>query len=269
MTMPAFRMRAAAPAVPTTRSSRRALLLLGMLALGACTPADTLRRAEGDSLKAEIASLEERVRQLEATVKTLSAARATGGSPTVSLADSTDPARRLGRAEAPVVIVEFSDLECPYCRRFDRQTLPMLKSEYLDTGKVRFESRDFPLDFHPQAIAAALLARCAARQGRFWELREAVYALPGKLSAAGLTDAAQAVGLGPDQRAECARDEAGARKAIDQEKALGQSIGVQGTPSFLVGRVINGKIEGTVIVGAGSIDTFRKRLDPLLAEPTR
>ena len=243
-----------------------ALLATGLLA---CTPGNTLTRAEGDALKAEVAGLQQRVKQLESSVQALSSRAANPSAPTVSLPDTSDPARRLGRAEAPVVIVEFSDLQCPYCRRFDQQTLPWLKREYLDTGKVRFESRDYPLDFHAQAMAASLLAHCAAREGKFWEFREAIFGVQASLPTDGLDQAAATIGLDATKRAACAKDEAAVSQAIEAEKALGQSIGVQGTPSFLIGRVVNGKVEGTVLVGAGLPETFRKRLEPLLAAPTR
>jgi protein-disulfide isomerase len=236
------------------------------LCLAACTPAGTLTRAEGDALKTEVATVQQRLTQLEATVKQLAARNAAPAEPAVvALPDSTDPARRLGRADAPVVIVEFSDLQCPYCRRFDQQTLPWLRKEYIDTGKVRFESRDFPLEFHAQAMAAALLARCAAREGKFWELREAVFSVQGSLAADGLEQAAKAVGLAPELRARCDSDAAIITQTIRAETEAGQAIGVRGTPSFLVGRVVNGKIEGTLVVGAGLPETFRKRIDPLLA----
>lgn len=236
------------------------------LGLAGCVPAGTLTPEEGRALKTEVAALRVLVGQLETTVKQLSSRTAAPAEPAVvALPDTTDPARRLGRADAPVVIIEFSDLQCPYCRRFDQQTLPWLRREYIDTGKVRYESRDYPLEFHAQAMAAALLARCAAREGKFWELREAVYGVQGALATDGLELATKAVGLSPELRARCAGDDAATTQAIRAETAAAQAIGVRGTPSFLVGRVVNGKIEGTLLVGAGLPETFRKRIEPLLA----
>ena len=187
------------------RTLRRAtgtlLAAAATLCLAACTPADTLTRAEGDARQTEVTTLQQRLAQLEATVKQLASRSTAPAEPAVvALPDSTDPSRRLGRADAPVVIVEFSDLQCPYCRRFDQQTLPWLRKEYIDTGKVRFESRDYPLEFHAQAVAAALLARCAAREGKFWELREAVFSVQASLAGDGLDQAAKAVGLAPELR---------------------------------------------------------------------
>lgn len=252
------------------RTLRRAtgtlLAAAATLCLAACTPAGTLTRAEGDALQTEVTTLQQRLAQLEATVKQLASRSTAPAEPAVvALPDSTDPSRRLGRADAPVVIVEFSDLQCPYCRRFDQQTLPWLREEYIDTGKVRFESRDYPLEFHAQAVAAALLARCAAREGKFWELREAVFSVQASLAGDGLDQAAKAVGLAPELRARCNSDAAIITQSIRAETEAGQAIGVRGTPSFLIGRVVNGKVEGTLVVGAGLPETFRKRIDPLLA----
>lgn len=254
----------------STRTGRWLAAASTVWLFAACTPAGTLTRAEGEALKTEVATLQQRVGQLEATVKQLASRSTAPAEPAVvALPDTTDAARRLGRADAPVVIVEFSDLQCPYCRRFHQQTLPWLRKEYLDTGKVRFESRDYPLEFHAQALAAALLARCAAREGKFWELREAVFGVQGSLATDGLDQAAKAVGITAEQRARCDSDATATTQAIRAETDAGQAIGVRGTPSFLIGRVVNGKIEGSLLVGAGLPETFRKRIDPLLAAASK
>src|SRR6266699_2891633 len=80
----------------------------------------------------------------------------------------------IGRDDAPVTIVEFTDLQCPVCRRFHAETFPIIKKNYIDTGKVRFVSRDMPLEYHQYALKAAEATRCAGDQGKFWELRGAI-----------------------------------------------------------------------------------------------
>src|SRR5690606_10632114 len=72
----------------------------------------------------------------------------------LSVSDDGDPF--LGNADAPVVLIEFSDFQCPFCRRFWRETLPSIKEEYIDTGKVKFVYRDMPLSIHPAALPAAM-----------------------------------------------------------------------------------------------------------------
>jgi len=88
---------------------------------------------------------------------------------------STDDDAYLGEADAPVVLIEFSDYQCLYCRNFWRDTLPMIKSEYINTGKVRFVYRDLPLSVHPAAIPAAQATECAEEQGMFWEMHDKIF----------------------------------------------------------------------------------------------
>ena len=97
-----------------------------------------------------------------------------------------DGAEMLGSKDAPLTIVEFTDYQCPFCQRFSLTTFPELKKNYIDTGKVRFYSRDMPLDFHANAMRAAQAARCAADQKQFWALRNIMGAHPDKLDMASL-----------------------------------------------------------------------------------
>jgi Trk K+ transport system NAD-binding subunit len=87
----------------------------------------------------------------------------------------------LGSKNAPLTIVEFTDYQCPFCQRFHVTAFPELKKAYIDTGKVRFFSKDMPLDFHPNAMRAAMAARCAGEQNKFWELRDTMGANPNSL----------------------------------------------------------------------------------------
>src|SRR5580765_8947214 len=87
----------------------------------------------------------------------------------------------LGSKTAPITIVEYTDYQCPYCQRFHVTSFAELKKAYIDTGKVRFFSKDMPLDFHPNAMRAAMAARCAGEQGKFWELRDTMGANPNSL----------------------------------------------------------------------------------------
>src|SRR5438046_10738064 len=73
----------------------------------------------------------------------------------------------LGRPDAPLTMVEFTDLQCPYCRQYVTVTFEEIKKNWIDAGKLRYISRTFPLDFHPQAIHAARAAPCPGREGNF------------------------------------------------------------------------------------------------------
>ena len=80
-----------------------------------------------------------------------------------------------GDANAPVAIIEYSDFQCPYCRKFYEDTLPTLIKEYVDTGKAKLVYRHFPLEFHPAALVSAQASECAAEQGKFWEMHDAIF----------------------------------------------------------------------------------------------
>src|SRR5881398_1020145 len=91
---------------------------------------------------------------------------------------SSDPlaARAKGRSDAPVTVYEMSDFQCPYCRAFALTTMPLLEKEYVQTGKVRFVYINLPLTTrHANAAAAAELAMCTARQGKFWPLHDLLF----------------------------------------------------------------------------------------------
>ena len=81
----------------------------------------------------------------------------------------------LGDPAAPVTIVEFIDYQCPYCQGYAKNTFPRLKASYIDTGKVRYVARDFPLAKHERARPAAIAAACAGEQGWFWEMHDALF----------------------------------------------------------------------------------------------
>lgn len=91
---------------------------------------------------------------------------------------SVDPGHLpfLGKDSAPVTMIEFSDLQCPFCLRFFKDTLPQIKKEYIDTGKVKFYYRQLPLvQLHPMAMSFANATECANEQGKFWEMHDKIF----------------------------------------------------------------------------------------------
>lgn len=110
----------------------------------------------------------------------------------------------LGSSEAPVTIVEFTDYQCPFCRRFESTTFAEIRKKYIDTGKVRFIVRDFPLvDMHPDAMLAAEAAHCAGDQGKFWPMHDALFSDASKLGKSGLIDAGESVKLDMEAFTSC------------------------------------------------------------------
>ena len=131
----------------------------------------------------------------------------------------------------PLTIVEFTDYQCPFCQRFHATAFGELKKNYIDTGKVRFYSRDLPLDFHPNAMRAAEAARCATEQGQFWKLRDVMGANPDKLDMDSLVaDAADLKMDVPAFRA-CVESEK-YKNAVQTDVLEAMKIGADGTPDF-------------------------------------
>ena len=101
----------------------------------------------------------------------------------------------VGSPDAPLTLVEFSDYQCPYCRRFFNNTLARLKSEYIDTGRLRLVVRDLPLPFHAQAESAGVASQCAAEQDAFWDMRVKLFSESDRLAAGDFAGMAKDLGL--------------------------------------------------------------------------
>lgn len=169
----------------------------------------------------------------------------------------------LGKADAPLTLVMFTDYQCTFCSRFEDQTLPEIKKQYIDTGKLRFVVRDFPMKFHPNAPKAAEAVYCAEEQEKYWELREKLVSNGDKLDAKLLPDYAKQVGLDVDKFSACLGSGRHAEK-VKANVALAASIGISGTPSFVVGRSNGDMANGVKMVGAQPFAAFDQKLkDPL------
>lgn len=170
----------------------------------------------------------------------------------------------LGAADAPVTIVEFIDYECPYCQRFAKETWPKLRAAYVETGKVRFVARDFPLPKHGRARAAAVAAACAGAQGRFWEMRDALLTEGHGLTPEDIDRLATRLGLDLVKFDACSADVAQGER-LDRQVEAARALGVSGTPSFLVGTTRGALVQGRLLVGDETFADFEKVLAPYLA----
>jgi protein-disulfide isomerase len=202
-----------------------------------------------------------------ADVQTVSPVGATAGAPAADRPPAPPDARSLGSETAPVAIVEYSDYQCPYCRRFHEGVLPGLKRQYIDTGKVRLFFRDLPLTMHREAMPAAIAARCAADQGQFWPMNEALFARQPELGDALYRELARNLKLDRDRFEACSHDPA-TRRRVDRDVREAAVYGVTGTPSFMLGRYENGRMEvRRVARGYVDFDGFAREIEQLLAEP--
>jgi protein-disulfide isomerase len=168
-----------------------------------------------------------------------------------------------GNAGAQLAIIEYADFECPFCRRFEHDTYPQIRDAYIGTGKVKYFYRDLPLPFHPHSMPAAQAARCAAEQGKLWEMHDSLFAEPAALEPADIDRRAGQLGINIQQ---CM---ASGKFAAAIQKSLADTAGMQisGTPTFVIGTLgANGEwlnVKKTVI-GALPFDAFEAAIDPLL-----
>jgi protein-disulfide isomerase len=168
-------------------------------------------------------------------------------------------AQMLGNKDAALTMVEFTDLQCPYCKQFYSTTFAELKKNYIDTGKMRFYSRDLPLDFHPDAMRAAQAGRCAAEQGQFWKMRDLMAADPDKLDMENLVADAGDLKLNVRAFRVCVESEKN-KNAVQTDVLDALKIGADGTPAFVVGKSTPDGVDGELIIGALPYETFDEKL---------
>ncbi len=172
-----------------------------------------------------------------------------------------------GERTAKLTLIEFSDYQCPFCGRHSRETLPQIVRDYVETGKLRYVFRNFPLEtLHPHAFKAAEAAYCAGEQGRYWEMHDRLFANQQALGVPQLSGHAQALGLDLTSFEQCLGSAKYAVK-IRKDLADGQTAGVRGTPMFYLG--VTESNDGDVkivhvIRGAQSYPTLREAIERLL-----
>jgi protein-disulfide isomerase len=185
---------------------------------------------------------------------------------------SVDDDPVLGDKNAPVTLIEFSDYECPFCKRHFDQTLPQLKKDYIDTGKVKLVYRDFPLSFHdPMATKEAVAANCAREQGgdpTYFKFHDEMFKKTTS-NGNGLSDdkvkaIASDLGLNTASFNSC-YDAQKSKDEVTKDIAEGSAGGVSGTPGFFIGKSSpDGKITGTPLVGAQPYAAFKTIIDQQL-----
>jgi len=166
----------------------------------------------------------------------------------------------LGAEDAPVTVVEFADYQCPFCLRFAKNTFPLLKQKYIDTGKVRWVALNLPLPFHKDARKAAQAAHCAGEQDRLWEMRDVLFKNPQRLTTEQLPAHAETLSLDMDAFNECLQSDRHLAE-IDQDAKDANAVRLTGTPSFIIGKSIGDTITGQVVISAQSMNTFDRAIN--------
>jgi protein-disulfide isomerase len=168
------------------------------------------------------------------------------------------PGPNKGSPDAPVTIVEFSDFQCSFCKKFWKETLPRIEEKYIRTGKVRFVYRHLAI-LGPPSVQAAIAAECAHEQGQFWTYHDRLFASAGlfALSTTNLKRYAEELRLDTSRSNTCLDTEQ-PREKVERETLVGRAIGMTGTPGFL--------INGGRLIGAQPYEVFEEIIEGMLKE---
>src|SRR3954470_9104170 len=170
------------------------------------------------------------------------------------------PDMALGPANAPVTITEFASMTCPHCAHFNENVFPKIKSEYIDTGKIRYVFREFPLDI--KAAAGSMLARCIAKgdAGKYFAVIDMLFKQQNdwvlKNTTETLTRIGKQAGLSQQQVEDCLKDQALLDKIAADQKFAADVLKVNSTPTFF--------INGEMVKGEQSFEEFSKRINSML-----
>ncbi|MCP4652603.1 MAG: DsbA family protein [Candidatus Omnitrophica bacterium] len=160
-----------------------------------------------------------------------------------------------GKKRASVLLVEFSDFQCGYSKKFYNDIFPEIKKEYIDTGKVKFAYRNFPLSFHKKAKLGAIAAKCANKQKKYWQMHD-LLVFGTDTSVDSIDKYAKQLKLNKDKFDACLADKK-IEDAIDEEAKTASKLQVKSTPTFFV--------NGRMIKGVHPFETFKKIIDEELA----
>jgi protein-disulfide isomerase len=170
------------------------------------------------------------------------------------------PDMALGPANAAVTITEYASMTCPHCAAFNETVFPKIKASYIDTGKVRYVFREFPLDI--KAAAGSMLSRCIAKDdsGKYFAVTDMLFRQQGdwvtKNTTETLTRIGKQAGLSQQQVEDCLKDQALLDKIVADQKFASEVLKVDSTPTFF--------LNGEKIKGETSFEEFDKRIKALL-----
>ena len=166
----------------------------------------------------------------------------------------------LGPKDAAVTITEYASMTCPHCARFAEDVFPKIKTEYIDTNKVRYVFREFPLDI--KAAAGAMLARCIAKDdaGKYFAVINTLFKSQDTWTGSNTTESLKLIGkqtgLTGDEVESCLKDQELLDKIAADQKYANEVLKVNSTPTFF--------INGEIVKGEISFEELKKKIDPLL-----
>ncbi|MBU2869351.1 thioredoxin domain-containing protein [Colwellia sp. E2M01] len=178
--------------------------------------------------------------------------------PTIDISTSAS----VGDANAKVVMVEFTDLHCPFCKRFHDERLPELTKAYIETGKLRFVGKNYPIQqLHPNAAVAAFSLECAREEGAYKEAKAWLFARGKNFTKNNITEFTTAMKLDNDKFNQCVGS-AKTAEQINNDMKIARLIGIKSTPSFVIGLEKDGKlVDWKIITGSQPMENFAKAID--------
>lgn len=225
------------------------------------TRADTITSSQAEAIITELKQIRQLLEKQQAQLPR--AATPMPDPPQKAQLTVDDGWHSIGRADAPVTLVEFGDLQCPYCKKFHANAYAQLKKNYIDTGKVRFVSRDMPLEFHAYAFKAAEAARCAGDQQKYWELRDALFSNAAPPNDDAISKAVDTLALDKDAFQACMTAEK-YKAAVQKDANDATALQVNGTPTFFLAKTSKDKLDGVRIVGAQPYLAFQTAIESVL-----
>lgn len=228
----------------TTGFFKNTLIISALLSLTVAMPLAAGTKEEIKELKEEIMEMKEGQEKMQKDLAEIKSMLEKGAkaAPAAAAKKPFEPkdllvgnSAFLGKSDAPVTLFEYSDYQCPYCRRHATTVLTKLVEEYVDSGQLRVVMREYPIEtIHPRAFAASSAAMCAGFQDKYWEMHDLIFANQKALSDADLKGHAETLGLDGAAYDACMTDDA-TNAQIRAEIAEAQSMGISGTPSFVIG----------------------------------
>lgn len=227
----------------------------------------TTLQADVEALKKQVEMLQRELQDLKSRRRDRAAERpAEAGPITGRVGDGVVK----GSADARLTLVEFTDYQCPFCARHNRETVPRLVETYVKTGKLKYVIRDYPIEsIHPAAVKAAEAPHCASEGGRYWHMHDLLFAHPRAMAPKDLVAHAQTISLDAEAFSRCLESGKYAER-VRQARADGDRAGVRGTPMFFLGvtETNNETITAvTTLRGAQPFERFEEAIEKLLAVP--
>ena len=259
-------------------SSKLISYVLLVMVLGFCgnlsaqTTIDDLRK-EIDEIKQGQQAMQKDLQEIKALLSKLAAAPAVAPARDAAPAPPSvkgikfdigdNPVK--GDSTASLMLVEFSDYQCPFCSRYARETYPLILKQYVETGLIRYVMIDQPLSMHPQAEKAAEASHCAEEQGKFWEIHELMMRMQDNLD--DLAFYARSLKLDTNRFQDCL-DDGKYEAAVLRDMELADQLGISGVPGFVIAAVDEKnprQATGILMLrGAVPFSNFKREIDAAL-----